>query len=57
MIQDAVTAGLLPKQPLVTRLAAVVEAATITNFEALDDEDKASAKLCTAAPRAAFSAV
>ena len=39
MIQDAVQAGLLPKQPWVTRLAANLEAAT-TNLEAFDDEDK-----------------
>ena len=44
MIQDAVTAGLLLEQPLVTRLAAVSEAATTTNLEALDDEDKATGR-------------
>ena len=45
MIRDAVAAGLLPEQPLVARLAAVVEAATTTHLQALDDEDKASANL------------
>ena len=45
MIQDAVMAGLLPEQPLVTRLAAVGEAATTANLEAHDDEDKATAKV------------
>ena len=45
MLQDAVTAGLLPKQHLETRLAAVIETALSTNFDALDDEDKATAKL------------
>ena len=41
MIQDGVTAGLLPKQPL----AAVIETALSTYLDALDDEDKATAKL------------
>ena len=36
MTQDAVMAGLLPKQPLETRLAAVVETATSTYLGALD---------------------
>ena len=45
MIQDAVMAGLLPKRPLVTSLAAIIEAATTTYLEALDDEDRATAKL------------
>ena len=33
MIQEAVMGGLLPKQPLVTRLAAGIEAATAACFE------------------------
>ena len=41
MIQDAVTA-----EPLETRLAAVIETATPTYLEALDGEDRATAKLC-----------
>ena len=45
MIQDAVTAGMLAKQPLETPLAAVIEAVITTNLEALDGEDKATAKL------------
>ena len=45
VIQDGVTAGLLPKQPLETRLAAVIETALSTYLDALDDEDKATAKL------------
>ena len=40
MIQDGVTAGLLPKQLLETRLAAVIETALSTHFDALDDEEK-----------------
>ena len=44
-IQDRVTAGLLPKHPLETRLAAVIETALCTYLDALDDEDKATAKL------------
>ena len=44
MIQDAITAGLLPKQPPETRPAAVIETAS-TYLGALDDEDKAMAKL------------
>ena len=43
MMPEAVTAGLLPKQPLVTRLG-VVEAATTANLEALDGEEKATGK-------------
>ena len=39
MIPDAVAAGPLPEQPLVTCVAAVVEATTTTYHEALDDED------------------
>ena len=46
MIQDGVTAGLLPKHPLETRLAAVIETALSTHLDplhdALDDEDKAT---------------
>ena len=45
MIQDAVSAGLLPKQPLVTRLGVVTEAAAPAYLEALDGEEKATAKL------------
>ena len=45
MIQDGVTAGLLPKNLLETRLAAVIETALSTYLDALDDEDKATAKL------------
>ena len=44
-IQDAVMAGFLPQQPLVTRFAVVIEAATTADLEAFDDEDKATAKL------------
>ena len=44
MMRD-VEAGLLWEEPLVTRLAAVVEAATTTCLEALDDEDEATAEL------------
>ena len=45
MIHDAVTAGLHPKQPLVTRLGVVIEAATSPDLEALDGEEKGTAKL------------
>ena len=45
MIQDGVTAGPLPKRPLETRLAAVIETATSTFFEALDGEVRATAQL------------
>ena len=45
MTQDAVTAGLLPKHPLETRLAAIIGTATSTCLGALDDEDRATAKL------------
>ena len=57
MIQDAVVAGFLPKQPLETRhnpprsprwrrpLAAVIETATSAYLDALDSEDQAMAKL------------
>ena len=38
MVQDAVTAGLLPKRPLETRLDAVIGTATSTYLEAIDDE-------------------
>ena len=44
MIQDAVTSGRLPKRLLVTRFDVVVEAATDVYFEALDGEEKATAK-------------
>ena len=42
LIQDALMDGLLPKRPC---LAAMIEAATTTYLEALDDEDRATAKL------------
>ena len=45
MIQDAVWAGLLPKHPLETRLAAVIETATSIYLSALVDEDQATATL------------
>ena len=45
MIQDGVTAGPLPMGPVETRLAAVIETALSTYLDALDDEDKATAKL------------
>ena len=45
MTQDAVMAGLLPKQPLVTCLAAMIEAATTTYLAAHHDEHRATAKL------------
>ena len=45
MIRDAVTAGLLSQQPLVTRVTAVIEADTDTSMGALEDDDKALAKL------------
>ena len=45
MIQGAVMAGLLPKQPLEIWLAAIIDTATTTNLGAVDDEDKATAKL------------
>ena len=45
MIQDAELAGLLPKPPLETRLAAVIETATSTYLGAVDDEDRATAQL------------
>ena len=44
MIQDAATAGLLPKQSLVTRLDAVIEAAVTACLVALDDVERATAK-------------
>ena len=45
MIQHTVFAGLLPRHPLETRLAAVIVTATSTCLSALDDEDQATAKL------------
>ena len=45
LIQDAATAGFLPRQPLETRFAAVVDKAISTFLEALHDQDKATAKL------------
>ena len=41
----ALAAGLLSKQPLVTRLGAVIEAATTAYLEALDGEEKAKPRL------------
>ena len=46
MIRGAVAFRLLPEQPLVTRLAVVVQATTATFLEAFDDEDKVITKLC-----------
>ena len=46
MIQDAVTARLLPKQPLVTRLDAVIEAAAVC-LDAPDGVEKVTARLHT----------
>ena len=43
MIQDAATAGLLPKQPTVTRLDAVIEAATAAYLAALDGVENVTA--------------
>ena len=40
VIQDAVTAGLLLKRPLEARLDVVIETATSTYLETLDDEDR-----------------
>ena len=45
MIHDAVTAGLLLQQLLETRFDAVIAAASSTFLDALDDEDRATAKL------------
>ena len=45
MIQDAATAGLLQQRPLETRFTQVIEAATSTNLEALNDEDRATPML------------
>ena len=45
MIHDAVTAGLVLQHPLETRLDAVIATATSTYLDALDDEDRATAKL------------
>ena len=45
MIQDAVLAGLLLQRPLETRLAAAIATDTSANLDALDDEDRATAKL------------
>ena len=47
MVQDAVWAGLLPKHLLETRLTAVIEAATSTYLSALDDDDQATAVVCS----------
>ena len=40
-----VTTRLLPKQPLVARLDAVIEAATASYLEALDGMEKATTRL------------
>ena len=56
MIQDAVMAGLLPKHHLETRLASVIETATSTYLQALDGEDRATAKLYDSASEAADEA-
>ena len=45
MIQDAATARLLPKQPFVARLAAIIEAATAAYLDALDGAEKPTAPL------------
>ena len=46
MIQDAVTAGFLLQRSLEARLTQVIETATSTYLDTLDDGDRASAKLC-----------
>ena len=46
MIQDTVAVDLMSKQPLDSRLAAVIETATSTYVGALDEEDRATAQLC-----------
>ena len=38
MIRDATTAGILPEQPLLARLSALMESATAAFFDALDDD-------------------
>ena len=40
MNQDAATAGLIPNQPLVARLDAIIEAPTAVFLEAFDDSEK-----------------
>ena len=45
MIQDAATARLIPKQPLVARLDAIIGAATVVNLDALGDSEKPTARL------------
>ena len=45
MIQDGVTAGLLPKYPLEERLNAMIATPTSTYLAALDETDEATAKL------------
>ena len=45
MIQDGATVGLIPKQPLVARLDAILEAATAVYLEALDDSEKLTTRL------------
>ena len=52
MIQDGVIAGLMPKQPLGTRLAAVIETAISAYLDALGDEDKAKLHVQKAAQAA-----
>ena len=53
MMQDAVTAGLLLKWPLEVRLDVVIETATATCLEALDGEDRATARSVAANSRRA----
>ena len=43
--QDAATAGLIPKQPLLARLDASIEAATAVYLDALDDSQKPTTTL------------
>ena len=45
MKQDALVPCLLPKQPLETRLADVIETATTNYLQALDGKDQATANL------------
>ena len=45
MIQNAVFDSLLPKHPLETHLAVVIETVTSTYLSALDDEDQTTTKV------------
>ena len=45
MIQGAVTAGLLPEQPLLARLDTEIETATAAFLNALDNSEKPTARL------------